>query len=67
MTEEKRRESKRSSSVGNIDELWKKKRKEMEKGKDKKEEEEWAFRSGKKVQVTIKGNKDGIRKGEERM
>jgi len=47
---EGRRGGERSGSVGSIDELWKRKREEMEKGEYGKEEEEWAFRSGKKVQ-----------------
>jgi len=63
-----RRGGKRSGNVGNIDELWKRKREEMEKGKDKKEEEEWAFKSEKKVQRSpqkIIMMESG--KGEERM
>jgi len=47
---EGRRDGERSGSVGSLDDLWKRKREEMEKGEDRKEEEEWAFRSGKKVQ-----------------
>jgi len=38
--------------MGSIKELRKKKREEMEKGEDKKEKEEWAFKSGKKVQMS---------------
>jgi len=65
---EGRRGGERSGSVGSIDELWKRKREEMERGEDRKEEEEWAFRSGKKVQRSPqKVSMMELGKGEERI
>jgi len=64
--EKKEEGGERSGSVRSIDELWKRKREEMEKGEDKKGEEEWAFRSGKKVQrskIILESGRGGERIG----
>lgn len=60
-----RKGGERSGSLGNIQELWKRKKEDMEGEKELKKQEKWALRGGKRLQrLSRKETMTGPEKGE---